>query len=68
MFMKEKVKDFIKKWGDLKVLDKKCASYIKPSNSKPGTMYGLIKTHKENNPASDYKWMRNSSRVSIYLC
>ena len=34
-----------------KVLDKKWASYIKPSNSKPGTMYSLIKIHKENNPA-----------------
>ena len=41
----------LKRWEDLKVLDKKLASYIKPSNSKPGTMYGLIKTHKENNPA-----------------
>ena len=24
---------------------------MKPSNSKPGTMYGLTKTHKEINPA-----------------
>ena len=25
--------------------------YTKPSNSKPGTMYGRIKGRKENNPA-----------------
>ena len=47
----KKVEDSIKRWEDLQVLDKKWTSYIKPSNSKPGTMYGLIKTHKENNPA-----------------
>ena len=49
----KKVKNFIKKWQDLNVFDKKLASYIKPSNSKPGTMFGLIKTIKneECNPA-----------------
>ena len=30
-------------WKDLKVLNEKWASYIKPSNSKPVTMCGLIK-------------------------
>ena len=38
------------KWEDFRVLDKKWASYIKSIYYKPGTMYGLIKTHKENNP------------------
>ena len=46
-FFQKKVEGFIKKWEDLKVLDKKWASYIKPSNSKPGTIYGLIKTHNQ---------------------
>ena len=36
-----------KKWG---VLDKKWTNYIKCNYCKPGTIYGLIKTHKENNP------------------
>ena len=45
-----KVNDFIVKWEDLRVLDKKWASYIKFNYCKPGTMYGLIKTRKENNP------------------
>ena len=34
---------------NLRVLNKKWANYIKPNYCKPGTMYGLIKTHKENN-------------------
>ena len=38
------------KWEDLKVLDKKWVTYIKADYCKPGTMYVLIKTHKENNP------------------
>ena len=48
----KKVEDFIKKWENLKVLGKKWASYIKPNNSKLGTMYDPIKIHKENNTAS----------------
>ena len=43
--------DFVKKWESLKILNKKWAQYIKPANAKPGNMYGLIKTHKERNPA-----------------
>ena len=41
-----KVNDFLVKWEDLRVLDKKWASYIKSNYCKPGTMYGLIKTYK----------------------
>ena len=47
----KKLKERFKKWEDLNVLDKKWENYIKFSNTKPGTMYGLVKTHKENNPA-----------------
>ena len=47
--LEKKVKHFIKKWEDLKFLDKKRAIYIKTSNSKPGTMNGLVVSHKENN-------------------
>ena len=67
-FFEKKVEDFIKKWEDLKVLDKKWASYIKPSNSKPGTMYGLIKTHKENNPARVITSGCGTAVEFIYLC
>ena len=45
-----KVNDYIKKWEDLRVLDKKWTKFIKSNYCKPETMYGLIKTHKENNP------------------
>ena len=45
-----KVNDFIKKWVELRVLNKKWANYIKSNYCKPGTLYGLIKTHRENNP------------------
>ena len=40
------------KWENLKVLDKKRGvKYIRSSQAKPGSMYELIKTQKENNPA-----------------
>ena len=45
------VDDFVLKWENLKVLDERWVKYIRSSHAKPGTMYGLIKTHKENNPA-----------------
>ena len=35
---------------DLKVFHTKWANYIRNSDSKPGTMYGMIKTHKDNKP------------------
>ena len=44
-----KLNYFIVKWEDLGKLEK-WASYIKSNYCKPGTMYGLIKTHKEDNP------------------
>ena len=46
-----KVNDFVDRWVNLKVLNEKWAKYIRSNYCKPGTMYGLIKTHKENNPA-----------------
>ena len=65
-FFEKKVEDSIKIWEDFKVLDKKWASYIKPSNSKPGTVYGLIKTHKENNPA---RVITSGCRTAVeFLC
>ena len=47
----KKVDNFVLKWENLKVLDERWVNYIRSSHAKPGTMYGLIKTHKVNNPA-----------------
>ena len=49
----KKIDDFVLKWENLKVLDGRWAKYIRSSHAKPGNMYGLIKTHKENKSASD---------------
>lgn len=43
------VTNWIDKWNSLRKLPKEWATFIKTSNPKPGTMYGLIKTHKPNN-------------------
>ena len=40
---------WIEKWKR-KVLNDSWSRFIKPSNSTPGKMYGLVKTHKEGNP------------------
>ena len=45
----KKVNDFVLKWENLKVLDERWVKYIRSSHTKLGSMYGLIKTHKENN-------------------
>ena len=46
----KKVDDFVLKWENWKVLDKRWVKYIGSSYVKPGRLYGLIKTDKENNP------------------
>ena len=45
-----KVNDWIEKWHSKNILDNKWKSFIAPSNSTAGKMYGNVKTHKENNP------------------
>ena len=47
----KKVDNFVLKWENLKVLDERWVKYIRSSHAKPGSMYGLIKGHKGNNPA-----------------
>ena len=47
----KKVDDFVLKWENLKVPDERWVKYIRSSHVKPGSMCGLVKTHKENNPA-----------------
>ena len=46
-----KVKTWIEKWSQKNILDQKWKSYIQTECSTSGKMYGLIKTHKNNNPA-----------------
>ena len=61
-----KVNHFIVKWEDLRFLNKKLASYIKSNYCKPGTMYGLIKTHKENNSVRVYVYIYNIYIICVY--
>ena len=42
---------WIEKWKRNGVLNDSWSRFIKPSSSIPGKMYGLVKTHKEGNPA-----------------
>ena len=41
---------WIEIWKRNGVLNDSWSKFIKPSNSTPGKMYGLVKTHKEGNP------------------
>ena len=41
---------WIEKWKRNGVFNGSWSRFIKPSNSTPGKMYGLVKTHKEGNP------------------
>ena len=49
--VEKKVDDSVLKLENLRVLDKRWVKYIRSPHAKPGAMYGLIKSHKENNPA-----------------
>ena len=46
-----KVNSWVEKWSQMIVLDEKWKSYIQIECSTSGKMYGLIKTHKNDNPA-----------------
>ena len=46
----EKVNLWIQKCTENKVLDKSWSKFIQPSFVAPGKMYGLVKTHKADNP------------------
>ena len=41
---------WIEKWKRNGVLNDSWSRFIKPSDSTPGKMYGLVKAHKEGNP------------------
>ena len=46
----EKVNSWISKWTSKGLIDINWKRFITPTNSTPGKMYGLVKTHKVNNP------------------
>ena len=46
----EKFNSWISKWTSKGVIDNNWQRFITPTNSTPGKMYGLVKTHKVNNP------------------
>ena len=48
---KVKVNTWVEKWSQMNILDQKWKSYIQTECSTSGKMYGLIKSHKSNNPA-----------------
>ena len=45
------INNWVLKWHNEKVLNDKWKSYITSHNSRPGKIYGNIKTHKTDNPA-----------------
>ena len=46
----KKASSWISKWTSKGVIDNNWKRFITPTNSTPGKMYGLVKTHKVNNP------------------
>ena len=47
----DKTNTWIEKWISRKATNEDWKRFIKLKDVKPGKMYGMIKTHKENNPA-----------------
>ena len=47
----DKINTWIEKWISQKAIDENCKRLIKQKYVKPGKMYGMIKNHKESNPA-----------------
>ena len=45
---KEKVHSWLEKWSDIIINEWK--EFIRPDNCNAGKMYGLVKTHKADNP------------------
>ena len=45
---KEKVNNWLEKWSDIIINEWK--EFIRPDNSNAGKIYGMVKTHKADNP------------------
>ena len=53
----------IEKWIPRKAIDENWIAFIKLKNVKPDKIYGIIKTHKESNPARIIVIMGNGAAV-----
>ena len=58
----DKINTWIGKWISRKAIDKNLKRVIEPKNVKPGKTYGMIKTHKESNPA---RIIRSGSETAV---
>ena len=45
---KEKVNNWLEKWSD--IITNEWKEFIRPDNCNAGKMYGMVKTHKADNP------------------
>ena len=62
-----KVNTWVEKWSQMNILDQKWKSYIQTECSTSGKMYGLIKTHKNNNPARIITSGCNTAIESLWI-
>ena len=46
----EKVNSWVSKWTSKEVIENNWKRFLNATNSAPGKMYGLVKTHEVNNP------------------
>ena len=65
----EKVNSCISKWTSKGVTDNNWKRFIIPTNSRPGKVYGLVKTHKVNDPVRFITRGYNTAieSLSIYI-
>ena len=65
----EKVSSWISKWTSKGVTDNNWKRFITPTNSRPGKVYGLVKTHKVNDPVRFITRGYNTAieSLSIYI-
>ena len=65
----EKVNSWISKWTSKAVIDNNWKRFITPTNSTPAKTYGLVKTHKVNNPVIVITSGCNTAieRLSLYI-
>ena len=66
--IEEKVNSWIWKWTLKRVIDDNCKRFITPVNSAPGKMYGLVKTHKGNNPVKVVTSGCNNAIENLPIC
>ena len=56
-----RVKKWVKKWGDKGWISEECSNWVEVDNPKPANLYANLKTHKENWP---YRFIMSSRRTA----